>query len=135
MWQKIKNAMARFLTGRHGSDQLSIAMLITGLVFSLLTSITGIGIFSLIGFVLYILTIFRILSHNNEKRTAENDKYLQISRKVKSEIKQFFARLKNSRKYKYFRCPECSARLRLPRKVGEVNVTCGKCKHQFKMKA
>lgn len=135
MWQKIKNAMARFLTGRHGSDQLSLATLIVGFILTILSSITGLGILSLIGFVLYVLTLFRILSHNNEKRTAENEKYLRITRNLKSEIKQFFARLKNCRKYKYFRCPECNARLRLPRKVGEVNVTCGKCKHQFKMKA
>ena len=43
--------------------------------------------------------------------------------------------LKNMRKYKYFKCPECHARLRLPRKVGEVTVTCGKCHHAFKQKA
>lgn len=135
MWQKIKNGLSNFMRGRHGADQLSMATLIVGLVFTLLSSITGIGILSLIGFLLYIYTIFRMFSRNNEKRCAENEKYLKITGNAKSEIKQFFARLKNIRKYKYFRCPECNARLRLPRKVGEVNVTCGKCKHQFKMKA
>lgn len=135
MWQKIKNALANFMRGRHGSDQLSLATLIAGLVLTLLSSITGIRILSLLGFVLYIYTIFRMFSRNNEKRYAENEKYLRITRNFKSETKQFFARVKNFRKYKYFRCPECNARLRLPRKVGEVNVTCGKCRHQFKMKA
>ena len=50
-------------------------------------------------------------------------------------VRQFINRVKNLRKYKYFKCPECHARLRLPRKVGEVTVTCGKCRHAFKQKA
>ena len=50
-------------------------------------------------------------------------------------VRQFIVRLKNIRKYKYFKCPQCHARLRLPRKVGEVTVTCGKCRHAFKQKA
>ena len=69
------------------------------------------------------------------KRFAENQKYLNFRRNFKSNISQFFVRLKNIRKYRYFRCPECKARLRLPRKVGEVTVTCGKCRHQFRQKA
>jgi transcription elongation factor Elf1 len=39
------------------------------------------------------------------------------------------------KKYKYFKCPECKSWLRLPRGVGEVTVTCGKCRHAFKQKA
>ena len=135
MWQKIKNGLARFMSGRYGVDNLGRLTLIAGLVLSLLSSILGIQILAILGFVLYILTIFRMFSRNTTKRLAENEKYMRISRKAISEVKQFFVRLKNFRKYKYFRCPECNSRLRLPRKVGEVNVTCGKCKHQFKMKS
>lgn len=135
MWQKIKNGFMNFMSGRYGADNLSRFTLIAGLVLTLLASIIGFPILSLLGFALYVITIFRMFSRNTMKRSAENDKYMQISRKAVSEVKQFFVRLKNFRKYKYFRCPECNSRLRLPRKVGEVNVTCGKCRHQFKMKA
>ena len=131
MWQKIKNALANFMAGRYGLDNLGKATLILALALTLLASITNLIIFSILGFILIVLTIFRMYSRNIAKRQAENEKYL----KFKAEIKQFFVRLKNFRKFKYFRCPECGARLRLPRKVGEVNVTCGKCRHQFKMKA
>ena len=40
----------------------------------------------------------------------------------------------NLRKYKYFKCPSAT-RCCILRKVGEVTVTCGKCKHSFKKKA
>lgn len=135
MLQKIKNALRTFMSGRHGADEMGTALLISGLVLSLIGSFTGIGLLALIGLVFYVWTVFRMFSRNNEKRYAENQKYLSISSKFISEIKQFFVRLKNIRKYKYFRCPQCKARLRLPRKVGEVTVTCGKCKNAFKQKA
>jgi len=135
MWEKIKNGFRTFMRGRHGTDQLSLALLIAGIVMSLMTNITGFAVFYYIGMIAYIYAIFRMFSRNNVKRNAENYKYLTISQKIKSEISQFFARLKNIKKYRYFRCPECKSRLRLPRKVGEVTVTCGKCRHQFKQKA
>ena len=135
MWQKIKDGFRSFMMGRHGGDQLSLTLLIVGIVLSLLSSITRIMVFYYLGLAAYIWAIFRMFSRNNTKRTAENAKYLDFMQNFKTNFSQFFARLKNMKKYKYFRCPECKARLRLPRKVGEVTVTCGKCHHQFKQKA
>ena len=135
MWQKIKDGFRNFMMGRHGGDQLSLTLLIVGIVLSLLSSITRIMVFYYLGLAAYIWAIFRMFSRNAAKRTAENAKYLSFTRNFKTNVSQFFVRLKNMKKYKYFRCPECKARLRLPRKVGEVTVTCGKCHHQFKQKA
>lgn len=135
MWQKIKMGLANFMAGRNGSDQLGLALLIAGIVLSLVSNISGLGILSYLGLALYFWAIFRMFSRNLAKRRAENEKYVNFRKNFKSNISQFFVRLKNSKKFKYFRCPECKARLRLPRKVGEVTVTCGKCRHQFKQKA
>lgn len=135
MWQKIKNGFRNFVQGRYGGDKLSLTMLIVGLVCSMVTSFTQIYIFYYAGLVLYILALFRMFSRNTARRAAENRKFLAFFTKLSTEVRQFFVRLKNCRKYKYFRCPQCSARLRLPRKVGEVTVTCSRCKHQFKKKA
>ena len=135
MWQKFKAGLANFMSGRNGSDQLGLALLIAGIVLSLLSNLSGLAILSFLGFALYIWAIFRMFSRNLAKRRAENEKYMNFRRNFKSNSSQFFVRLKNGKKFKYFRCPECKARLRLPRKVGEVTVTCGKCRHQFKQKA
>lgn len=135
MWQKFKAAMANYMAGRNGSDQLGLALLLAGIVLSLIASITGIGILSYLGLAVYFWAIFRMFSRNIAKRRAENEQYMNFRRNFKSNLSQFFVRMKNSGKYKYFRCPQCKARLRLPRKVGEVTVTCGKCKNQFKKKA
>lgn len=135
MWQKIKNGFRNFMAGRHGSDQLSFALLITGIVLSLLSSLTRLMLFYYFGLAAYIWAIFRMFSRNCAKRAEENQKYLSFRRNFRSNFSQFFVRLKNMKKFRYFRCPECKARLRLPRKVGEVTVTCGKCHHQFRQKA
>lgn len=135
MWQRFKDGVRNFMIGRNGADQLSMAMLIAGIVLSLLTAITKLGIFNLLGLIVLILTIFRMFSRNLEKRRAENQKFVNFRANFGTNSKQLMNRLKNMKKYKYFKCPQCGARLRLPRKVGEVTVTCGKCKNQFKQKA
>ena len=135
MWQKFKDGVRNFMIGRNGADQLSMAMLIAGIVLSLLTAITKLAIFNLLGLIVLILTIFRMFSRNLEKRRAENQKFVNFRANFGTNAKQLMNRLKNMKKYKYFKCPQCGARLRLPRKVGEVTVTCGKCKNQFKQKA
>ena len=60
--QRLKESFARFMQGRHGPDNLGMFTLITGLACSLLGSFTGIGILSLLGFALYVWTLFRMFS-------------------------------------------------------------------------
>lgn len=135
MWQKVKDAVARFMYGRYGSDQLSRFLLIAGIVLYVLSWITGFTLFSYLGLALYIWTLFRMFSRNVEKRGAENQKYLRFFGNMKANATQAKNRSKNSKEYKYFRCPKCKSWLKLPRGVGEVTVTCGKCKNQFRKKA
>lgn len=135
MWQRFKDGFRRFMTGRNGADQLSLALLIAGIVLSLISSLTRIMIFYYLGLAGYVWGIFRMFSRNCAKRREENERFVRFRQNFKSNVKQFFVRLKNMKKYRYFRCPECKSRLRLPRKVGEVSVTCGKCHHQFRQKA
>lgn len=101
----------------------------------LLAVFTRIGLFSLLAMALYIWAIFRMYSRNGEKRAQENARYLAATRKLRTSVNQALTRLKNRKKYRYFRCPNCHARLRLPRGVGEVTVNCGQCKHSFRKKA
>ena len=65
MWQKIKNGLRSFMSGRYGSDQLSLALLIGGLILSLISGLFGtvVGLLlSYLGLAAYIWTIFRTFS-------------------------------------------------------------------------
>ena len=134
-WQKFKESVARFMQGRHGADNLGMFTLLTGLAISLLGSFTGIGIFSLLGIALYVWTLFRMFSRNNEKRIAENRKYIELTSGWKTKTRQFTKRMKNRRDYKYFKCPHCKVLLRMKRGSGEKDITCVRCGHQFKEKS
>ena len=134
-FQRIRQSLARFMTGRHGADNLGMFTLLAGLAFSLLGSFTRVGILSLIGFALYIITLFRMFSRNHEKRTAENRKYIELTSGWKTKIRQFTRRMKNRRDYRYFKCPNCKVLLRMKRGSGEKDITCVRCGHQFRQKS
>ena len=135
MWYRIKMAIARFMQGRNGVDNLGYHALWTGLVIVIVNTFIGSLILGVIGNALYIYALFRMLSRNVAKRQEENRRYVRFVHNWKTEVKQFFMRLKGSREYKYFRCPACKTRLRLRRGCGEKHITCPVCKHQFDQKA
>ena len=66
--QKAREGLHKLMVGRRGADELSLALLITGLALSVLTSITRIGVFYLIGLVAYGFSIYRMFSRQIEKR-------------------------------------------------------------------
>ena len=133
--QRLKETLSRFMIGRHGPDNLGMFTLIAGLASSLLGSFTGVGLFSLVGFALYVTSIFRMFSRNNDKRIAENQKYIALTSNWKLKSAQFTKRLKNRKDYKYFKCPNCKVLLRMKRGSGEKEITCVRCGHQFKQKS
>ena len=133
--QKIRDGLNKFMRGRRGADELSLALLILGLTLSLLSSLVRFPLLYPFGLAAYVYSIFRMLSRNVEKRYAENAKFVSLWQGTRTATRQRVNRLKNSKTYKYYKCPNCHAQLRLPRNVGEVTVTCGKCHHSFKQKA
>ena len=135
LWDKIKNWFSSFMSGRYGADQLSTTLVYSALALNLLMALTGLSLLGTLGFAALVWALFRMLSRNTQKRYAENAAFLAWVRPRLKSAKQAFVRLKNSKKYVYFKCPQCHTRMRLPRKVGEVNVTCKSCGHTFSKKA
>jgi len=133
-WEKIKQSFRSLMTGRHGVDQLSVVLVWTGLALYVLSAVFGLGILSLLSLAIYGYTVFRMFSRNEEKRSAENRRYLSWKMRVTTDAKQARTRFKNRKQYKYFRCPNCKAWLRLPRGAGVVTVTCGRCHNSFTQK-
>ena len=132
---KLQYAFARMMQGRNGIDNLGYAALWAGLIISLLDTFIGTGLLSMLGTALYVYSIWRMFSRKLEKRTEENRRFAQFSATWTTKMKQFFLRLKNSREYKYFHCPQCRVLIRLKRGTGERMVHCPKCHHDFQQKA
>ncbi len=133
--KKIKQTFRSFMNGRYGGDQLSKILLWSGLALYLVGAAANLPLFTLLGFAAYIFVLYRMFSRNVEKRRAENARYLAAKNRFRIRRSQAAARWKNRREFKYFKCPRCKSWLRLPRKVGEVTVTCGRCHNSFKKQA
>jgi len=132
---RIRAAFSRFMSGRYGTDQLNMAMLWTAVIMTIIGSITKVSILSLMADALLIVMFIRMLSKDRYKRQHENQVFLQRTYKITRAVTEWANRLKNSKKYRYFTCPKCKKRLRVPRGVGSITITCKGCGNKFDKKA
>ena len=121
--ENLSAAIRRFMMGRYGTDKLNIAILVAGLIASVLSVIIKFPLLNLIFMALsYALmgwALFRMLSRNTYKRYRENRKYLML-------VQQF-----KDREHRYYDCPRCRQQVRVPRGKGKISITCPKCKEKF----
>ena len=127
---KIRCALARFMYGRNGVDQLGRAMLygIVALCVAgmLLQRVPVAGrVLSLVETVLWVLLLCRMFSKNLTKRRAENEKFMAWWRFRQNDLRGARARHADTA-HKYVRC-SCGTYCRVPRNVGKVELTCPRC--------
>ena len=124
---KIKQAFLRFMMGRYGSDKLNMWILGTGVILSLISIFIPILavnlLLSVASHILLIWAIFRMFSRNTYKRYQENCRFLAILDRIKD------------KNHKYFRCPKCRQKVRVPKGKGKIMITCPKCKTKFQKKS
>lgn len=127
--------LRKFMQGRYGADQLSFTLLILSLVISLITSLFSIPLIALIGYIPLIFSLYRMLSKNISKRRKENQVFLKKYQPIESWCKKKVRRIKALKTHKYFKCPNCSQELRVPRGKGKITITCPKCHSNFSKKS
>ncbi len=125
------NRFNNFMFGRYGSDKLNIALLVTSIIFTLISRITRIGIIFYLSYIPLFLCIFRMFSRNINKRVQENNKFLLYYMPIERWFIKKFNMIKGLKTYKYFKCPNCKQTVRVPRGKGRVNVICPKCSTKF----
>lgn len=132
---KIRSAFSGFMAGRYGADQLGMTMLWTALALSIAGSLSRLFFLTVLADALLILMFFRMLSKDRLKRQHENQTYLQKTYGMRRAVSEWMNRVKNGKKYRYFTCPQCKKRLRVPRGVGNITITCKGCGNKFDKKA
>ena len=135
MLYKLRAWFARFMAGRYGVDQLGYAGVIAALAMTVIGSLIRLPLLTLLADALILVMLFRVLSKDRVKRAQENQLYLQKTAKVRKAAREWISRMKNSKQYRYFVCPKCKTRLRVPRGVGSVTITCKHCGNKFDKKA
>ncbi len=134
---KVSSALARFMYGRNGTDQLNWAILVSYLVLWLLRVIMGaldIAIVALIidvvMFLLAVVLLWRTFSRNLPKRRAENQKFVNWWWPIKNRLAAAKAR-RADKEHKYFTCKNCKTICRVPAGKGKIVITCPKCGHKI----
>ena len=116
-------AVQRFMMGRYGHDRLNMALLIVGLVLSVLSMFVGNKLLDLIltlgMYALLTISLVRCFSRNTYKRYQENRKFLLLMDQIKD------------RDNRYYACPKCRQTVRVPKGKGKIAITCPKCREKF----
>ena len=119
--RNLRDKLANFMIGRNGSDELSQAVVVEGIVFYFIYIFTRAGVFNVISTAALVYALFRVFSKNVSARAQENrefQKYIQFA-KMKWELRKT---------HKVFLCKNCGKIVRVPKGKGKIEVTCPACR-------
>lgn len=148
----MKNRFQDFMSDRYGNDQLNQFLSTVTLVLIIVNLFVKNQILWYIAIVLLVWTYFRMLSRNVGKRSAENDRFLDITSRFRRNggsgggygrqsrqrsyssrptAEERRARREQQKYYRFFSCPHCSQKVRVPKGKGRIEITCPKCRTTF----
>ncbi len=127
----MKQWLQKMLYGRYGADQLGTFLMIIFVCLAILNLWLGWPHMWVIYALLLVCCYYRILSRNIYKRRAENQAFMKLYAPVRNWFKDKQERFRDRKTHKYFKCPKCSQRLRVPKGKGDIVITCAKCHNRF----
>ena len=133
----MKEKFMRFMQGRNGVDQFArftMGVALAAIVLTLFTGTrSGIGAFlDLFGMAAIVYTYFRIFSKNISKRYQENQKYLQMTDKLRARFQKEKRMMSQRKDYHIYSSPGCGQKIRIPRGgFKKVEIECPKCHTKF----
>ena len=134
MFNRIRDALQRFMYGRRGMDKLGQFTFIVYIVLFVLNMITRNMILYYLELIVCFLFLYRALSKNLTKRYQENSSYLEMRDKIARFFRIQKRRWTDRKTHVYRKCPYCKTTIRLPRIKGTHATTCPKCKRDFYVK-
>ena len=130
----VRGWLSRFMAGRYGGDQLNLFLIALYLVLYVVSLFARLLVLDLIGTAVLVVSLFRSLSRNIERRRGENARFLQAVRPIWRRWMGFRART-HDKEHRYFKCPNCGQQMRVPRGKGRITVHCRTCGAAFEEKS
>lgn len=131
MLNNFKVKFARFMQGRNGVDQLSQFLNVVVLILLVVSIFTKSIILDWLPFVLMGYMYFRIFSRNIAKRSVENQKFCNMRYDLAIKKNKWKKEREQKKIYRFFRCPMCKQKVRVPKGRGKICITCPKCRQEF----
>lgn len=129
--EHFKERFNRWMAGRYGSDQLSLALLIVCVILMVCTRPFHLPFIRLLPIIPLFLCYFRIFSKNKYKRQQELFKFIRFYTPIQKHINVKLRHLKERKTHRFFKCPKCKQNLRVPKGKGNICITCPKCHTDF----
>ena len=138
----MRNRFAGFMYGRYGNDQFNQFLSVIALAVLVVNLFVKIPFLWMGALALLIWTYFRMLSRNTSRRYAENERFSSFISRFRRggstggyaggrSAAERRAEREQRKIYRYFVCPHCSQKVRVPRGKGKIEITCPKCRTSF----
>jgi hypothetical protein len=143
MLEKLKYKLTQFMQGRNGMDDLARAesglifvLLLVSMLVSMIFKSSPIAapfllILEVAWIALFIHLYFRMFSKNISKRYDENQRYRNFRYRLTVKKDQRKKEWSQRKTHRFFRCPQCKQRVRVPKGRGRICITCPKCRCEF----
>ena len=132
---QLSNKLQRFMVGRCGVDELGKFASTLTWIFLILSLFTNWAIFYWLGLFLIFYTYYRMFSKNIQKRYEENQKFLTLRYKLVAKWNLTKKHMAERKTHRFFKCPRCKQKVRVPKGRGKICITCPKCKTEFVKKS
>ena len=127
----MQDKLRDFMIGRYGNDGMNRFLAGAGLVVFLLSSLFRSLLLRWLAYGLLGWSIYRMFSRNTAKRSQENAVFYAFRRKFSADAQEKKLEWSQRDQYRYFRCPQCGQKLRVPTGRGKIEITCPKCSREF----
>ncbi len=125
------NWMQRFMAGRYGTDQLSFALLLLGMILTMVANRLRMPFLMILSYIPFVLCLYRIFSRNINRRQMENNRFFKLWFPWKKRITEGINRQKASKYFRFYKCPNCKIRVKVPKNRGKIKIKCPKCRQEF----
>lgn len=122
-----------WLRKSYGVDLITKHMYYVTLVLLIVNIFVRNAVIKWIALIFIAIIIYRTLSHQIIARSREGNKYRDFVNKMRRRFTIIRRNFKD-KEYKHFICEKCGTQLRVPKKRGQIEVTCPKCKTKFDAK-
>jgi DNA-directed RNA polymerase subunit RPC12/RpoP len=128
---EMKAWLQRFMSGRHGQDDLNRALPVLSLCFLTVSLFTQWPAFYVLTLIPMSSCAFRMFSRDTKKRARENLAFLQVKDQAARKLRQSETRFHQRKTHRFYKCPSCAQTLRVPKGKGRLEIRCPKCGTSF----
>ena len=131
----MRDKIYRFMQGRYGTDDFYKFLFWVALIGIVINWFFKSQLLSFAVTLILVYAMYRVLSKNHSARSAENQRYLQATAKIRYWFDQQ-KKLMEERKYHHiYTCPKCRQKIRIPKGKGKIMIRCPKCHHEFQKRS